>query len=136
MPLKVALQMDPIGSVNINADSTFRIALEAQARGHHLFFYTPDRLAFVEGRVLARGWPIEVRREIGNHVKVYQGVTLGALSFPTDASGNLIRDSKRHPTIEDRVVIYANATILGGETVIGQNSIIRLVPWGDCRRLS
>jgi glutathione synthase len=68
MPLKVALQMDPIGSVNINADSTFRIALEAQARGHHLFFYTPDRLAFVEGRVMARGWPIEVRRELGNHV--------------------------------------------------------------------
>ena len=68
MPLKVALQMDPIGSVNINADSTFRIALEAQARGHRLFFYTPDRLAFVEGRVMARGWPIELRRELGNHV--------------------------------------------------------------------
>ncbi|MFN7269532.1 MAG: glutathione synthase, partial [Cereibacter sp.] len=46
MGLKVALQMDPIGSVNIDADSTFRIALEAQARGHTLFFYTPDRLAF------------------------------------------------------------------------------------------
>jgi glutathione synthase len=68
MSLKVALQMDPIGSVNIHADSTFRIALEAQARGHELFFYTPDKLAFVEGRVIARGWPIEVRREIGNHV--------------------------------------------------------------------
>lgn len=68
MGLKVALQMDPIGSVNINADSTFRIALEAQARGHALFFYTPDKLAFVEGRVVARGWPIEVRRQIGNHV--------------------------------------------------------------------
>ena len=68
MSLKVALQMDPIGSVNINADSTFRIALEAQARGHRLFYYTPDRLAYVEGRVLARGWWIEVRREVGNHV--------------------------------------------------------------------
>ena len=68
MPLKVALQMDPIGSVNIDADSTFRIALEAQARGHRLFYYTPDRLAFREGRVLARGWPVEVRRERGNHV--------------------------------------------------------------------
>ncbi|MDP3960847.1 MAG: glutathione synthase [Pseudorhodobacter sp.] len=68
MGLKVALQMDPIRSVNINADSTFRIALEAQARGHTLFFYTPDKLAFIEGRVVARGWPIEVRREIGNHV--------------------------------------------------------------------
>ena len=68
MPLKVALQMDPIGSVNINGDSTFRIALEAQARGHSLFFYTPDKLAFVEGRVTARGYPITLRREIGNHV--------------------------------------------------------------------
>jgi glutathione synthase len=68
MPLRVALQMDPIGSVNINADSTFRIGLEAQARGHALFYYTPDRLAFVEGRVVARGWWIELRREIGNHV--------------------------------------------------------------------
>ncbi|MFN7267602.1 MAG: glutathione synthase, partial [Cereibacter sp.] len=66
--LKVALQMDPIGSVNIDADSTFRIALEAQARGHTLFFYTPDRLAFDEGRVTARGWPIDLRREKGSHV--------------------------------------------------------------------
>jgi len=68
MPLHVALQMDPIGAVNIHADSTFRIALEAQARGHRLFYYTPDRLAFVEGRVIARGWPIELQREVGNHV--------------------------------------------------------------------
>lgn len=68
MALKVALQMDPIGSVNIDADSTFRIALEAQARGHALLFYTPDRLAFREGRVIARGWPIEVRRVKGDHV--------------------------------------------------------------------
>ncbi|WP_149140958.1 glutathione synthase [Gemmobacter caeruleus] len=68
MRLKVALQMDPIGSVNIHADSTFRIAFEAQERGHDLFYYTPDRLAFVEGRVIARGWPVELRREEGNHV--------------------------------------------------------------------
>jgi glutathione synthase len=68
MSLKVALQMDPIGSVNISADSTFRIALEAQGRGHSLFYYTPDRLAFVEGRVVARGWPVILRREVGNHV--------------------------------------------------------------------
>jgi glutathione synthase len=68
MSLKVALQMDPIGSVNIDADSTFRIALEAQERGHRLFYYTPDRLSFRTGRVMARGWPIEVRRERGNHV--------------------------------------------------------------------
>jgi glutathione synthase len=68
MGLKVALQMDPIGSININGDSTFRIALEAQARGHALFFYTPDKLAFVEGRVVARGHWITLQREQGNHV--------------------------------------------------------------------
>ena len=68
MHLKVALQMDPIGVVNIAGDSTFRIALEAQLRGHSLFYYTPDKLAFVEGRVTARGYPVEVRRELGNHV--------------------------------------------------------------------
>lgn len=68
MGLKVALQMDPIGSVNIDADSTFRIALEAQARGHSLFFYTADKLAYREGRVVARGFPIELRGEKGNHV--------------------------------------------------------------------
>ena len=68
MGMKVALQMDPIAAVNIEGDSTFRIGLEAQQRGHSLFFYTPDRLAFVEGKVVARGWPIELRREKGNHV--------------------------------------------------------------------
>ena len=66
MGLKVALQMDPIGLVNIDADSTFRIGLEAQARGHSLFYYTPDRLAYREGRIIARGWPVELRREKGN----------------------------------------------------------------------
>ena len=68
MGLKVALQMDPIGSVNIDADSTFRIAIEAQARGHSLFFYTPDKLAFREGRIVARGFPITLRHEKGDHV--------------------------------------------------------------------
>jgi serine O-acetyltransferase len=67
--------------------------------------------------------------EIGNHVKIYQGVTLGALSFPTDGQGNLIRDSKRHPTIQDRVVLYANATVLGGRTVIGHDSVIGSSVW-------
>jgi len=61
---------------------------------------------------------------IGNHVKLYQGVTLGALSFVMDEEGRLIRGRKRHPTIEDNVVIYAGATILGGNTVIGEGSIV------------
>ena len=60
---------------------------------------------------------------IGNRVRIYQGVTLGALSLPRDA-GTRLRDIKRHPTIEDDVIIYANATILGGETVIGTRSVI------------
>lgn len=66
---------------------------------------------------------------IGEHVKIYQGVTLGALSFDTDGEGNLVRGQKRHPTIEDHVVIYANATILGGETVIGHDSVIGSSVW-------
>lgn len=66
---------------------------------------------------------------IGAHVKLYQGVTLGALSFPKDADGKLVRDTKRHPTIEDRVVVYANATILGGDTVVGHDSVIGSSVW-------
>lgn len=67
MGLKVAIQMDPIGGIDIDADSTFRIAEEAQARGHELFYYTPDRLIYREGHILARGWPLQLRREKGNH---------------------------------------------------------------------
>ena len=66
---------------------------------------------------------------IGNHVKIYQGVTLGALSFPKDENGELVRDAKRHPTIEDHVVIYANATVLGGDTVIGHHSVMGSSVW-------
>lgn len=61
---------------------------------------------------------------IGHKVKLYQGVTLGALSLKVDEEGRLIRGKKRHPTIEDGVVIYAGATILGGDTVIGAGSVI------------
>lgn len=61
--------------------------------------------------------------EIGNGVRIYQGVTLGALSLPKDAVKQL-HGKKRHPTIEDDVIIYAGATILGGETVIGAKSVI------------
>jgi glutathione synthase len=68
MALKVAFQMDPIGDVNIDADSSFRIALEAQQRGHELFYYSPDMLAYDEGRVTARGHRMTLRREKGNHV--------------------------------------------------------------------
>ena len=66
---------------------------------------------------------------IGKQVKLYQGVTLGALSFPTDSDGNIIRTMKRHPTIDDRVVVYASATILGGETIVGHDSVIGSSVW-------
>lgn len=61
---------------------------------------------------------------IGDNVTLYQGVTLGALNFPKDQEGNVIRNAKRHPTICNSTVIYAGATILGGETVIGEHSVI------------
>ena len=61
--------------------------------------------------------------EIGNNVRIYQGVTLGALSLPKDA-GEKLKGKKRHPTIEDDVIIYSGATILGGDTVIGSRSVI------------
>jgi len=60
---------------------------------------------------------------IGKNVRIYQGVTLGALSLPKDA-GELLRGKKRHPTIENDVIVYSGATILGGDTVIGARSVI------------
>ena len=65
--MKVAFQMDPIGSVNIDADSSFRLAEEAQARGHELFFYTPDHLSYREGRIMARAHSLRVQRVQGDH---------------------------------------------------------------------
>lgn len=62
--------------------------------------------------------------QIGDRVTLYQGVTLGALNFPHDGEGRIIRGTKRHPTIEHDVVIYSEASILGGETVIGHDSVI------------
>ena len=66
---------------------------------------------------------------IGRNVRLYQGVTLGGLSFEKDDSGALVKGLKRHPNIEDNVVIYANATILGGETTIGHDSEIGGSVW-------
>lgn len=63
--MKIAFQMDPIGSVDINADSSFRLAEEAQIRGHSLFYYSPDKLAYQEGRVTARGQDMTVQRVVG-----------------------------------------------------------------------
>jgi serine O-acetyltransferase len=66
---------------------------------------------------------------IGNHVKLYAGVTLGAKSFEFDPSGNPVKGVKRHPDIGDHVTIYAHATILGGETRIGEHSVIGSSVW-------
>jgi serine O-acetyltransferase len=67
--------------------------------------------------------------EIGSNVKIYQGVTLGAKSFPRDANGHPVKGMKRHPSIEDNVIIYSGATILGGDTVVGHDSIIGANTW-------
>jgi serine O-acetyltransferase len=66
---------------------------------------------------------------IGNHVKIYQGVTLGAKSFVTDEKGNPVKGVKRHPELRDNVIVYPGATILGGDTVIGENSIVGSNVW-------
>ena len=72
----------------------------------------------------ATGVVIGETTRIGEGVKLYQGVTLGALSLPRDANGQLIRGRKRHPTVESGSTLYANATVLGGQTVIGADSIV------------
>lgn len=66
---------------------------------------------------------------IGNHVKIYQGVTLGAKSFVTDDQGHPVKGVKRHPELRDHVIVYPGATILGGDTVIGENSVVGSNVW-------
>ncbi|MGH1578495.1 glutathione synthase [Planktotalea sp.] len=68
--MKIAFQMDPIENVDINADSSFRLAEEAQARGHQLFYYAPDKLAYEEGQVTAKGHDFTVARVQGEHVQL------------------------------------------------------------------
>jgi len=72
----------------------------------------------------ATGVVVGETTQIGDNVKIYQGVTLGAKSFPKDERGRVIKGLKRHPTLEDNVTIYPNATILGGRTVIGKKATI------------
>jgi serine O-acetyltransferase len=72
----------------------------------------------------ATGVVVGETTDIGAGVKLYQGVTLGALSLPRDASGRIVRGEKRHPSVEDDVTVYANATVLGGKTVLGQGSVV------------
>ncbi len=79
--MKIAFQMDPIGVIDINADSTFRLAEEAQARGHELFYYTPEHLAYDQGRITARGWPLTVQRVAGDHFKLGPETTVDLADY-------------------------------------------------------
>jgi serine O-acetyltransferase len=72
----------------------------------------------------ATGVVIGETTHVGESVKLYQGVTLGALSLPKDATGHIIRGRKRHPTVENGSTLYANAIVLGGQTVVGADSVI------------
>ena len=72
MSLAVAIQMDPVDSIDIDADSTFVLALEAQRRGHGLYHYLPQSLSFRDGRVYARARPLEMRRKRGDHATLGQ----------------------------------------------------------------
>jgi glutathione synthase len=76
MPLTVAVQMDPMESINIAGDSTFALMLSAQARGHKLFHYTADALNYREGRVWAKAHPVTVERTVGNHFQFGEAVNL------------------------------------------------------------
>jgi len=80
MSLAVAIQMDPIEAIDIDADSTFALALEAEARGHALFHYLPSDLAFRDGRLFARARPLTVRREKGNHFTLGAAETIDLLT--------------------------------------------------------
>jgi glutathione synthase len=81
MPLLVAVQMDPVEKIAIAGDTTFALMLEAQARGHRLFYYTPDKLSLSAGRVIAEAAPIEVRDVAGDHFTLGDAnpVDLGAI---------------------------------------------------------
>jgi glutathione synthase len=81
MALSVAIQMDPIEGINIDADSTFAVALEGQARGHTLWHYLPQDMSFVHGKVRARARPLKVRREKGNHATLGGFETLDLASM-------------------------------------------------------
>jgi glutathione synthase len=76
MSLAVAIQMDPIDAIDIDGDSTFALALEAQARGHGLYHYLPEDLSLRDGRAVAKARPLQVRREVGNHFSMGTAETL------------------------------------------------------------
>jgi len=78
MSLRVAVQMDPILGINIDTDTSFLMMMEAQSRGHKLWFYTPDKLSQEDGRVFARAQPVKVFAEKGAHARLGETVVLEA----------------------------------------------------------
>jgi len=128
----------------ILAIATYRIAHELYVRGVPLiprimteYAHSKTGIDIHPGAKIGRNFFIDhgtgvvvgETTEIGDNVKIYQGVTLGALSFPKDERGKIIKGSKRHPTVGDNVVIYSGATILGGQTVIGDDAVIGGNAW-------
>ena len=83
MTLKVAIQMDPVSGIDIDGDSSFALALEAQARGHALFYYLPAHLSLRENAVIAKGHALSVRREAGNHFSLGARETVNLREFDT-----------------------------------------------------
>src|SRR5687768_1501553 len=81
MTLKIAVQMDPIERINIRGDSTFALLLEAQERGHALTYYTPDRLAMLQGEVFATVQSLSVRDQAGDHFTIGEGKRMPLQSF-------------------------------------------------------
>lgn len=119
------------------AISTYRIAHELHTRGVPMvprimteYAHSITGIDLHPGAKIGRNFFIDhgtgvvvgETTEIGNNVRLYQGVTLGAMSIPR--GGQAMRGMKRHPTIEDNVIIYSGATILGGDTIIGRGSVI------------
>jgi serine O-acetyltransferase len=121
------------------AITTYRIAHELYLRGVPLIprimsehMHSLTGIDIHPGAVIGKNFFIDhgtgvvigETAEIGDNVKLYQGVTLGALSFPKDEEGHIIKGRKRHPTIGNNVVIYSGATLLGADAVIGDNVVI------------
>ncbi len=129
---------------SVIAIGTYRIAHELYAKGVPLiprimteFAHSHTGIDIHPGAKIGKNFFIDhgtgvvigETTEIGDNVKIYQGVTLGALSFPKNDKGQIIKGRKRHPTVGNNVVIYSGATILGGATVIGDDTVIGGNAW-------
>ena len=83
MPLSVACQMDPIDRIDIKGDSTFALLLEAQHRGHKLFYYTPPNLSLLGGRLIAHGFTLEIEDKVGAHYRLIRAAHRGPVATGT-----------------------------------------------------